>query len=104
MPAQTPLPTKYMKSIETDSPKDREHSGNSEPFHCRIIASGKSGLFITDEELRAAGASELLIDALDRNPATQKFANFSRDRLAVENFIAERNQGSEIYGLSGSSH
>ena len=50
--------------------------------------------FITDDEIRGrfGDAAELLIDALDRRPETQKAAaNFSRDRVAVEAFI-ERNQ------------
>lgn len=48
--------------------------------------------FITDDELRSryGDAAELLIDALDRRVETQKFANFSRDREAVELVIAER--------------
>ena len=49
--------------------------------------------FITDDELRANGVSELDIDALDRDPATQKFANFSRDREAVEEVLRTRRSG-----------
>jgi len=92
LPVQTPLPTKYLKNNETDSPKDREQSGNSEPFHCRTIATGKAGPFITDEELRAryGDDAELLIDALDRKVETQKAANHSRDRAAVEAAIKAR--------------
>jgi microcystin degradation protein MlrC len=47
---------------------------------------------ITDDELRAryGDAAELLIDALDRKVETQKFANFSRDREAVEAALAAR--------------
>ena len=47
-------------------------------------------LFITDERLRALGVSELDIDALDRDQSTQKFANFSRDRYAVEEALFRR--------------
>jgi hypothetical protein len=48
--------------------------------------------FITDDELRARYGydAELLIDALDRKVETQKFANFSRDREAVEAAIKDR--------------
>lgn len=48
--------------------------------------------FVTDDELRAryGDAAELLIDALDRKVETQKFANFSRDREAVEAAIKDR--------------
>jgi hypothetical protein len=47
--------------------------------------------FITDDELRAryGDEAELLIDALDRKVETQKFANFSRDREAVEAAIVQ---------------
>jgi microcystin degradation protein MlrC len=47
---------------------------------------------ITDDELRAryGDDAELLIDALDRKVETQKFANFSRDREAVEAALAAR--------------
>ena len=93
MPVQTPLPTNYLKNNETDSPKDREQSGNSEPFHCRNIATGRSALFITDDELRAAGVSELDIDALDRNLPTQKNYSGNRDRAAVEEALRTRRSG-----------
>ena len=51
--------------------------------------------FITDDELRAryGDAAELLIDALDRKVETQKFANFSRDREAVEAVLRTRRSG-----------
>lgn len=51
-----------------------------------------SSQFITDDELRAryGDAAELLIDALDRKVETQKAANHSRDREAVEAAIKER--------------
>lgn len=42
------------------------------------------GQFITDEELRERGVSELDIDRLDRKVETQKMASGSRDREAVE--------------------
>ena len=85
MPVQTPLPTKYLKNNDTDSPLDREHSGNSEAYHCRAIAAGK---FITDDELRAAGVSEIDIDRLNRNPATQKpDGKNARDREAVKSAL-----------------
>lgn len=89
MPVQTPLPSKCLINNETDSSQYRELNGNSGSFHCRNIAAGK---FITDDELRAryGDDAELLIDAMDRKVETQKFANFSRDREAVEAAIEER--------------
>jgi hypothetical protein len=53
-------------------------------------AVSKSALYITDDELRERGVSELEIDDFDRHPETQKFANFSRDREAVEAALAAR--------------
>lgn len=48
--------------------------------------------FITDEEILARTNDDLLfLDGLDRNPATQKFANLSRDREAVEAAMRARN-------------
>lgn len=44
--------------------------------------------FITDDELRERGVSELDIDRLDRKVETQKTANHSRDRQAVEAALA----------------
>ena len=56
------------------------------------------GQFITDEELREqyGDAAELIIDSLDRKVETQKMANGSRDRAAVETFIRERNQRPDV--------
>lgn len=50
--------------------------------------------FITDDELRARGVSELDIDALDRKVETQKLANGSRDRAAVEELLRTRDADS----------
>jgi hypothetical protein len=52
--------------------------------------------FITDDELRERGTPELTIDRLDRKVETQKMANGSRDRAAVETFIRERNQRPDV--------
>lgn len=49
--------------------------------------------FITDDELRAAGISELDIDALDRNLPTQKNYSGNRDRKAVEAVLRTRRSG-----------
>ena len=47
--------------------------------------------FITDDELRAAGVSEIDTDRLNRNPATQKpDGKDARDREAVEAVLRER--------------
>lgn len=46
------------------------------------------GQFITDDELRAAGVSELDIDRLDRKVETQKLSINGRDRQAVEAALA----------------
>jgi hypothetical protein len=48
--------------------------------------------FIHDDELRAiyGDDAELLIDAMDRKVETQKAANHSRDRAAVEAAIRAR--------------
>jgi hypothetical protein len=88
LPVQTPLPSKSLKSIESEAAQYRELNGNSGPYHSRIIATP----FITDDELRAryGDAAELLIDALDRKVETQKAANHSRDRAAVEAAIKAR--------------
>jgi microcystin degradation protein MlrC len=59
--------------------------------------------FITDDELRAryGDEAELLIDALDRKVETQKFANFSRDREAVEAAIRAKMDACPDCGASG---
>jgi hypothetical protein len=50
--------------------------------------------FITDDELRAAGVSEIDIDRLNRNPATQKpDGKDARDREAVEELLGTRRSG-----------
>lgn len=49
--------------------------------------------FITDEELRERGVSEIDIDALDRKVETQKMANGNRDRAAVEELLRTRRSG-----------
>lgn len=47
--------------------------------------------FITDEELREAGVSELEIDELNRHPATQKpDGKDVRDREAVKQMLGMR--------------
>ena len=51
------------------------------------------GQFVTDDELRAAGISELDIDALDRNLPTQKNYSGNRDRMAVEAVLRTRRSG-----------
>lgn len=50
----------------------------------------KQGLFITDDELLAAGVSELDIDRLNRRVETQLVSVNGRDRAAVEAALAER--------------
>ena len=53
---------------------------------------------ITDDELRAAGVSEIDIDRLNRNTATQKpDGKDARDREAVERFLG-------MQGKSEASH
>ena len=49
--------------------------------------------FITDEELRGRDTPELDIDWLDRKVETQKMANGSRDRAAVEEALRTRRSG-----------
>lgn len=49
--------------------------------------------FITDDELRERDTPELDIDWLDRMVETQKMANGSRDRAAVEEALRTRRSG-----------
>lgn len=69
MPVQTPLPPNYLKNNETDSPLEREQSGNKWSFLSQIIAAGfrpivppksrRAGFvyFATDGELVKIGHS-----------------------------------------------
>lgn len=56
--------------------------------------------FITDDELRAAGVSELDIDALDRLTTTQKLGGGSRSFWAVKSVLHARGVNVDLLSKS----
>jgi hypothetical protein len=85
----------FKANSQAKSTPDQYGAGAFVPFESKGVfsqAPAPKGPFIHDDELRAryGDAAELLIDALDRKVETQKAANHSRDRAAVEAAIKAR--------------